>query len=79
MPPKSNHGQSHGHAPQAGAGGFRNHGAEVSTAAHDAPKGHGQGHGQAVSEVARADTTTSTPASPSDTEDVTTNDSEPGG
>jgi hypothetical protein len=78
MPPKSNHGQSHDRAPHAGAGGFRTHGAEVSAAAHDAPKGHGLGHGQAVSQVARADTTTSTPASSSDTEDVATNDSEPG-
>ena len=43
MPPKSNHGQSHDRAPHAGAGGFCTHGADVSAAAHDAPKGHGLG------------------------------------
>ena len=61
MPPKSNHGQGHGQAPDSGADGFRNHGAEVSAAAHDAPKGRGSGHGQAVSDVARSDPSDLTP------------------
>ncbi|HEY3336363.1 MAG TPA: hypothetical protein VGK16_14110 [Candidatus Limnocylindrales bacterium] len=86
MPPKSNHGQGHGHASEAGAaGGFRNHGAEVSAAAHDAPRGRGEGHGQAVSDIARGGLAAPTPAMPSPTPaapstsaDVAADDPEPG-
>ena len=79
MPPKSNHGQGHGHSSDAGdTGGFRNHGAEVSAAAHDAPRGHGAEHGQVVSDVARGNGDRLTPASPSTSADVAADESEPG-
>ena len=81
MPPKANHGQGHGHgnsSDDGAAGGFRNHGAEVSAAAHDTPRGQGENHGQAVSEVARGNTAQPTPANPSTTADVAADDSEPG-
>ena len=77
MPPKQNHGNGQGSGRQSDAGEFRNHGAEVSAAAHDAPKGRGQGHGQAVSDVARGGTGTSTPANPTTGVDVAPDDREP--
>lgn len=57
MPPKSNQGQGRGkgHDKAPDTGGFRNHGAEVSAAAHESPRGRGQTHGQDVSEIARGD------------------------
>jgi hypothetical protein len=71
MPRKSNHGQGHAHSSDAGgAGGFRNHGAEVSAAAHDAPRGKGAGHGQAVSDVARGNDDLQPSADPGTATDV---------
>ena len=76
MPPKTDHG--HGHSPDAGAAGaFRNHGAEVSAAARDAPRGHGENHGQVVSEVANGNASQPTAANPSTTSDIAADESEP--
>jgi hypothetical protein len=76
MPPKSNQGNGHGNHSESGE--FRNHGAEVSAAAHATPKGHGEAHGQAVSDVARGNAKQPTPANPSTAADVAADDSEPG-
>ena len=76
MPPKSNQGNGHGHGSEQGE--FRNHGAEVSAAAHDAPKGHGEGHGRAVSEIASGKAQQPTPANPSTSADGAADSPEPG-
>lgn len=71
MPRKAKQGQGHrndedgrGEPPE-----FRNHGAEVSSVARDAPRGRGRGHGDAVSQVARGDAGTSIDADDMSAED----------